>query len=342
VVVVDEPNSSAALVPVPLHPIGQPDWDIDGAVGTCTQLAVRCPATVYLARLAPTGRRVQASALHTIAGLVSGGTANARSLPWGQLRYVHTQAIRAELAGKYAPATANRHLAALRGVLREAWRLGQLSGEDLARAVDLPPVRGQRLPPGRAVTAGELSSRFAACGADVAGVRDAALLAVLYGGGLRRCEAVALQRTDLDPDAARLTVRGGKGNKDRQAYLPAGGVAALRDWLVVRGDDPGALFCPVRRGGHLVPGRGLTGQAVRDILRRRATAAGVAAFGPHDLRRSMVGDLLDRGADIAVVARLCGHASPTTTARYDRRPEVAKQRAAELLHVPYTGPNPAP
>jgi len=336
VVVVDDTNPSADVVPRFLHLPGQRRQNPDG--GPTAELTGRCPATVYLARLAPTGRRVQASALRSIADLVSGGTADARSLPWGQLRYVHTQAIRAELARRYAPTTANRFLAALRGVLREAWRLGQLSGEDLARAVDLPPVRGQRLPPGRAVTAGELSSLFAACGPDVSGVRDAALIAVLYGAGLRRCEAVALQRADLDPDAARLTVRAGKGNKDRQTYLPAGAVAALRDWLAVRGDDDGALFQPVRRGGHRVPGRGLTGQAVRDILRRRATAAGVAAFGPHDLRRSMVGDLLDRGADIAVVARLCGHASPTTTARYDRRPEAAKQRAAELLHVPYTAP----
>lgn len=296
------------------------------------------PARVYLARLAPTGRRVQATALAQIADRLSDGTADADTLPWGQLRYSHTHAIRGWVAGSFAPATANRMLAALRGVLTEAWRLGQMDAEDLHRATDLPPVRGQRPPAGRHVTQAEIAAVLDACPDTVGGRRDAALIAVLYGTGLRRSEAVALELADVDLTAGSLRVRAGKGGKHRVVFLPAGARAALEAWLSVRGADPGPLFCPVRRGGHPQVGSGLTDTAVGYLLTRRAAAAGVERFRAHDLRRTAVGDLLDAGVDLATVSRICGHAGPATTARYDRRPERAIQQAAGLLHVPFSRP----
>src|SRR5437868_7440182 len=84
------------------------------------------PAAVYLARLAPGSRRTMAAALETIAGLLTSNRCNVQTLDWSSLRYQHTAAIRALLADLYAPATANKMLAALRGVLRETWRLGQM------------------------------------------------------------------------------------------------------------------------------------------------------------------------------------------------------------------------
>ena len=80
----------------------------------------RHPVAVYLARLTPSSRRTMRAALDAIAGLLSDDRRYAWSLDWPQLSYRHTTAVRALLAdGRYAPSTANRHLAALRGALKE-------------------------------------------------------------------------------------------------------------------------------------------------------------------------------------------------------------------------------
>jgi integrase len=277
------------------------------------------------------------AALDIIAGLLTSNKQNVQTLDWSRLRYQHTAAVRAVLADLYAPATANKMLAALRGVLRESWRLGQMSAEEFHRAADLPSVRGTNLLRGRALSHGELRALFAACAADPtpAGKRDAALLAVLYNCGLRRSEVVALDLSDYDPETGAINVRSGKGNKARTAYAAEAGRAALHAWLQARGPAPGPLFCPVNKGGTISIRR-MTDQAVRKTMGKRAMQGGVASFSPHDLRRTMIGDLLDAGADISTVQRLAGHANVTTTARYDRRGEATKRKAAEMLHVPYS------
>jgi len=276
------------------------------------------------------------AALETVARILTSGRVGAEALDWGAVRYQHSAAVRALLAERYAPATANKTLAALRGVLKEAWRLGLVSAEDYHRAADLPGVRGQVLPAGRALAGGELRALFDACARDrsPAGRRDAAILAVLYGGGIRRAELVALDVEAFDQDTGEVTVRAGKGRKDRTTYADGAARAAVLAWLRVRGDEPGPLFCPINKGGRIALRR-MTGQAVLHLLRKRAAESGVRRFSPHDLRRTFVSDLLDAGADIATVQRLAGHASVTTTQRYDRRGEVAKRKASTLLHVPF-------
>jgi len=287
----------------------------------------RNPAAVYLGRLASGSRRTMRHSLDTIAALAAG--ADALSMPWQGLRYQHTQLIRQQLAETYAPATANRHLSALRGVLEEAWRLGLLTAEDYRRAVDVPNVRGSTLPAGRSLSAGEISALFSSCGDDPAGRRDRALIAVLYGTGARRAEASALDVADFDPVDGAFRVRG-KGDKERSLFLPDAALPALRAWFEVRGSAPGPLFVPILKSGRLSDRR-LTGQAILLILRRRGELAGIEPFTPHDLRRTFAGDMLDAGVDLVTVQGMMGHANPATTGRYDRRGDRAKRRAASLL-----------
>lgn len=307
--------------------------------------AAQHPALVYLASLSPGSRRTMKGALNVMAALLTSGRCDALSLDWGEVRFQHGAALRAVLAERYAPATANKMLAAWRGTLKTAWRLGILNSEHYGRAADLGSVRGETLPKGRALAGGELRALLTVCANDLykdatprpAGVRDAAILCVLYGGGLRRSEIIGLDVADYEVQNGALTVRRGKGSKARITYLPSGGQTRVARWLDLRAQKGlplgGPLFHAIHRSGKIFEGR-MTDQAILALLQRRALGAGIKAFSPHDLRRTFISDLLDAGADIATVQKLAGHSNVQTTARYDRRGEVTKQRAASLLHIP--------
>src|SRR5262249_25673234 len=295
---------------------------------------VRNPSAVHVAALAPTGRRSMGQALRAIAEVLAPGVGPA-AFPGAEVRYEHAQALRRVLAERYAPATANKVLSALRGVVREAWRLGLVSADTLARIEAVPSVRGERLPAGREVPAGELAALFAACAkAGASGARDAGALALLYGAGLRRSEAVGLELEALTGDGVRVL---GKGNKERTVPIPPSAAAALRGWLEVRGNEPGPLLCPVKAGRVTI--RRMTAQALMTAILRRGAEANVPHLSPHDLRRSYLTSLLRAGADLSTVQRLAGHANVTTTTRYDRRGADEQAKAAAFLLVPYVGPS---
>jgi len=293
------------------------------------------PVAVYLASLRPSGRLTMRGSLNTVAGLISGGRQDAFSLPWGQLRYQHTAFIRAQLTERYSPATSNKILSAVKRVLKEAWRLGQIPTEDYHRAVDLKSVRGKRLPTGRSLQRAEVKDLLQVCRDDIRplGRRDLALLVILYAGGLRRSEVVSLDLADYLPGDNAVKVRSGKGDKDRVAYLGKGVEKPLQEWLEIRGTEAGPLFYPISWKGKLILRR-LTDQSVAYILGQRAKEAGVNKTSPHDFRRTFITTLLEAGADISTVQQLAGHANVATTARYDRRGEESKKQAAKLIEVP--------
>ncbi|MEX2220029.1 MAG: site-specific integrase [Phycisphaerales bacterium] len=265
------------------------------------------------------------------------GGDNPETFRWHRVRVDQVAALRADLAGRLAPNTANKVLAAVRGVLKASWRLGLLSAEDFYRCGDVRPVKGGPANRGRCLSKAELRLLFAACGAGLGGRRDAAALACLYG--CRRSEPVRLDLADYDPATGRLRVRHAKGNRHRDVYLTNGSKRAVDAWLAVRGTVPGPLLCPVDAFDRVTVRR-LHDQTMYEVCKRLAGRAGLARFSPHDLRRTFAGDMLDAGADVALVQRLMGHASVGTTVGYDRRPEEAKRRAAALVGMPLSGQEP--
>lgn len=291
------------------------------------------PAAVYLAKLAPSGRRTQRIALEVVAELLTGGKLSAEFLPWERIRYEQMEALRSTLKDRYAWRTANRMLCAVRGVLKAAWKMQLLPAEDYHRARSVEPVKGKTLPSGRHVPGQELAALFEDPREGPAADRDLALLAIFANVGLRRTELVKLELRDFDAERYTLRVLG-KGNKERLGYVKNEARTALDRWLWRRGDWQGALFCPVHRSGALQR-RAMTAEAVAQVLHRMQERVGSKAFTPHDLRRTFAGRLFDAGADTPAVQSLMGHEDPAVTVRYDRRGEAARERAAELLHLPY-------
>ncbi len=302
------------------------------------------PYTAYLDSLGSAeSRRTMRGCLDRVAQLLSGlDDATGAGQPWHLLRYEHTSRLRAVMVDQgWSGSYINKHLAALRRVLKEAWRLELMEASDYQRACDVAPIREHRLPVGRAVDKEVLAGALYACDRDdtPAGARDGAVLAVLYSTGARRSEVASMRFVDVDASERSIRILG-KGNKERQVYLAAGAMSRLDRWLAVRARVSGALFCPVNKAGRFRYRQNrlahMSGQAVSDLVLKRLLEAGEGRYTPHDFRRTFIGDLLDSGVDLAITQSLVGHASPATTARYDRRPSRRRRDAVDRLQVPET------
>jgi integrase/recombinase XerD len=290
------------------------------------------PAAVYLDSLgSERSKATMREGLNIMARMLTCSECDAMTLNWAALRYKHTAALRSALEKKYAPATVNQMLCALRRVLKEALRLDLIDPQDYSKAVDVRSIKQSGKVRGRALTLSEIAALMQSCSGNTPiDVRDKALIAILRGGGIRRGEAVNLLRRDFNLSTRALFVREGKGKKDRTVYLPESACVLVSEWLELRGEAPGPLLYPIRKGGE-IQRRRMTEDGVLKIVQRRAFLAGVESFSPHDFRRTFCSDLLDAGVDIVTVQKLAGHASPVTTAKYDRRGEETKRRAVQHL-----------
>jgi integrase len=206
--------------------------------------------------------------------------------------------------------------------------------------VTVKDVKGERPERGRHIEQGELSELMRACMSDSspAGTRDAAIIALAWATGLRRDEIARIQLADLTnqkDDSLDIGIVG-KGGKVRTVYVNDGALAVLLDWLSVRGNEPGAVFCEVNKGGRIVTNGTVSGEALRKMLDKRSEQAELSKpITWHDFRRTFAGNLWGAGIDGVTIQKLMGHASQNQTAKYDRRPEDARRQAVKVLHVPY-------
>jgi integrase/recombinase XerD len=231
------------------------------------------------------------------------------------IRYLSSKTRRGQLGERaLAPTSLRRRAAALKGFYRFAFGEGLIE-VDVATHLDLPR-QSRRLPDTLDVTEVDRLLEAASAG----GVRDRALLELLYAAGLRVSEATGLDREDLSLDGAFVRVIG-KGDKERLVPIGEVSIDHLADWI----DGPRAALMgrhhvePIRGGPLFLGDRG------RRLARQQAWAAVDAAarragldgkVSPHTLRHSFATHLLEGGADLRVVQELLGHASISTTQLY--------------------------
>lgn len=221
------------------------------------------------------------------------------------------------------PRSVARRLSSLRRFFQYQVRQRQLAVDPSAH-IDAPRL-GRPLP--QALTEAEVERLLAAPSTDDAlGLRDRAMLEVLYAAGLRVSELVALTTTQLNARQGVLRIVG-KGNKERLAPL---GEEAL-DWLerylrrgrpALQRGTAGEVLFPTRRGAPM------TRQAFWYRIKRYALTAGIqTTLSPHTLRHAFATHLLNHGADLRVVQLLLGHQSISTTQIYTH---VARHRLSAL------------
>jgi integrase/recombinase XerD len=227
-----------------------------------------------------------------------------------------------------SPATVARKLAAVKGLFR--FLEGQQRIERAPTAFIESPRLWRTLP--RTLNLPEVERLLKCVTAQGLGVRDLAMLELLYGAGLRVSELVSLDVASCNFDAEFVRCIG-KGNKERIVPLGRSAAAALQRYLkegrprlVGKRSDSGALF--LNRLGHR-----LTRQRVWQLLGRYARAGLLGKpVSPHALRHSFATHLLERGADLRTVQELLGHANISTTQRYTHVDRARLKSVHEQFH----------
>jgi site-specific recombinase XerD len=297
------------------------------------------PMTVYLARLAPSSQLTMRYVLQDAADRLGFEDMNVEEIPWHALQPEDVVALVAALReDNYAPNTSSLYVNAVRGVMNEAWRMSLITQEHLLKMRTVKGIAGTRLSQGRNLKRTLIHELMEVCAADPRpqGLRDAAIIALLYGTGMRKSESVDLDLNQVDFGERSLCVIG-KGNKQLIKYAPAWAFAKLDAWLELRRSqlkegesDDVFLFNRIRRGSHITRER-ITKHAIYYIARQRGTQVGVKIM-PHDFRRSFITRVIEEH-DLSIAQKLAHHSNIQTTAAYDVRDDNERRRAVDRFDL---------
>jgi len=250
-----------------------------------------------------------------------------RTIPWGRMTARETLVVRMRLLQEHSPVTVKLTLSVLRGVLKSAFRLGQMTADELARATDWPKLRASKIARGRALTDEEIDRLRKHCATfeEPYGPLLRALCAVLLGGGLRREEVAKLSADAYNNGQLRVL---GKGRKERRLPLPSWARTELEAWLRTRSNlevNIPECFVRIDRIGR-VCNQPMSPWMIWRLVVTTTKNAGIVGISTHDFRRTYLSELLDT-TDTATAQKLAGHADPGTTVLYDRRGQRAAEKA---------------
>lgn len=209
------------------------------------------------------------------------------------------------------------------------------------------PANFGRTFPAEVLTTDEVLRIIAACSnRGPSGMRNRALIVVLWRGGLRVAEALALYPRDIDAPAGVIHVRHGKGDKSRRIGIDPQAMAVLERWLDVRRglgiDGRSPVFCTISRDQLGGPGRPVWPSYVRNMVKMAGARAGIEKrCHPHGLRHTHAFELANEGTPLHLIQAQLGHNSLATTDRYVRHiAPVALVKAMQARSWPSIMPGP--
>ena len=296
---------------------------------------VQAPVVLYLERLAPSSRQTMRYVLQDAADRLGVEDVTIDEFPWHQLQPGHITALVAALrADGYAPNTSSLYVNAIRGVMNQAWQQSLITQDHLLKIRAVKAGGGTRLSKGRNLRRTLIRELMDVCAADPRpqGLRDAAIIAILYGSGMRKSESVNLELSQINVAERSLQVMG-KGNKELIKFAPAWAFEKLEAWLAFRRahlpegvDDDDFLFNRIRRGNHITRER-ITKHAIYYIAKQRGKQVGVNIM-PHDFRRSFSTRVIEE-YDVSIAQKLAHHANIATTVSYDMRDDNERRNATD-------------